>query len=119
MQFHKSVVQRMMRGPDGKISKISIMKQHNGKKGIILINKNGKKEVKKFKIKCKPKRKTRKLSKVNRTEKKRKRRKKKMNSINNAGNTRKSFFKKKRTKKKRKTKKTSNNKGFWHNFWGV
>ena len=57
MQFHKSIVQRMIRGPDGKISKISVVKQHNGKKGIIYINKNGKKEVKSFKIRCKPKRK--------------------------------------------------------------
>ena len=120
----------MVRGPDGKISKISVVKQHNGKKGVIYINKNGKKEVKSFKIRCKPKRKTqnRKMSKVNKTKKRRKSkksRKNKTNSLNNAGNVRKSLFKKKKMKKKmkkrtkKKSKKRGNSKGFWHNFWGV
>ena len=131
MQFHKSIVQRMIRGPDGKISKISVVKQHNGKKGIIYINKNGKKEVKSFKIRCKPKRKTqnKKVSKLNKTKKRKKNRKKnrknKINSLNNAGNIRKSLFKKKKKttknkrKNKRKSKKRGNSKGFWHNFLGV
>ena len=124
MQFHKSVVQRMIRGPDGKISKISIVKQHNGKKGILYINKNGKKEVKSFKIRCKPKGKTqnKKVSKVNKTKKRRKNnrnnRNNRKNSSNNAGNVRKPLLKKK-TKNKRKSKKRRNSKGFWHNFWGV
>ena len=126
MQFHKSVVQRMIRGPDGKISKMSIIKQHNGKKGILYINKNGKKKVESFKIRCKPKGKTqnKKVSKVNKTKKRRKSRKSrknKTNSLNNAGNVRKSLFKKNKMKKrtKKKSKKRENSKGFWHNFWGV
>jgi hypothetical protein len=137
--FYKEMEQSLV-NKNGKIVKVSRIKQHNGKKGVEIINKDGKETRKTFKVKnnCRPKIVPilRRLSQRNRIMKKkipRKRvkktkRRKKANVSNYIANNKRSNSKRsnsrannlagKMTRKKRR-KKRKKSKGFFHNFLGV